>query len=211
MGRKPSSMNCQAISPLLTFDGHEGRRHLGARVRLTASSSLLWRDVRMVGSTGLSAAEPRIGAVGKAAVAETREMTEAVLSEYRHVRGRIIEQREQVGRLRALVERLEEQVARDERFLAELENACGMSDQLRIEELDPVLRGERLREVALEVLAEVVGPGQEIHYRDWFGLVRRAGHQIGGRDPLATFLAQVNRAEGVVAIGRRSGLYRLAA
>jgi hypothetical protein len=138
-------------------------------------------------------------------------MTEAVLSEYRLVRGRITEQRAQVERLRVIVERLDEQVAHDERFLAELESVCGIADQLRIDDLDPVLRGERLREVALEVLAEQVGPGREIHYRDWFTLVRRTGHRIGGRDPLATFLAQVNRAEGVVSIGRRSGLYLLAA
>ena len=142
---------------------------------------------------------------------QTSEMTEAVLSEYRLVRGRITEQRAQVERLRVIVERLEEQVAHDERFLAELESVCGIADQLRIDDLDPVLRGERLREVALEVLAEQVGPGREIHYRDWFTLVRQAGHRIGGRDPLATFLAQVNRAEGVVSIGRRSGLYLLAA
>jgi hypothetical protein len=139
------------------------------------------------------------------------ELTEAAIAEYRLVRGRIIEQRAQVQRLRALVERLEEQLARDERFLEELAGVCGLSEQLQIEELDPVLRGERLREVALAVLAEELGPGREIHYRDWFALVQRAGHQIGGRDPLATFLAQVNRADGVVSIGRRSGRYRLAA
>lgn len=139
------------------------------------------------------------------------ELTEAAIAEYRVVRGRVIDQRGQVQRLRGLVERLEEQLMRDERFLEELANICGLSDQLRIEELDPVLRGERLRDVALAVLHEEVGPGREIHYRDWFALVQRAGHQIGGRDPLATFLAQVNRAEGVVSIGRRSGLYRLAA
>lgn len=139
------------------------------------------------------------------------ELTEAAIAEYRLMRGRIIEQRAQVQRLRVLVERLEEQLVRDERFLEELAGACGLSEQLQIEELDPVLGGERLREVALAVLAEELGPGREIHYRDWFGLVQRAGHQIGGRDPLATFLAQVNRAEGVVSIGRRSGLYLLAA
>jgi hypothetical protein len=149
--------------------------------------------------------------VQKTVAAQRSEIDQAVLAEYRLVRGRIVEQRGQFERLRALVERLEEQVARDERFLAELESACGLADQLRIEELDPVLRGERLREVALQVLAEEIGPEREIHYRDWFALVQRAGHQIGGRDPLATFLAQVNRAEGVVSIGRRSGRYRLAA
>ncbi|MGH7913574.1 MAG: hypothetical protein ACREPW_02840 [Candidatus Binataceae bacterium] len=146
-----------------------------------------------------------------ASVAPAVSADEALLAEYRLLHGRIHDQRAQVERLRGLIARLEEQVERDERFLAELESACGLADQLRIEELDPVLRGERLREVALEVLAEEVGPGKEIHYRDWFALVRRAGHQIGGRDPLATFLAQVNRAEGVVAIGHRSGRYRLAA
>jgi hypothetical protein len=136
---------------------------------------------------------------------------EALLVEYRLLHGRIRDQGAQVERLRNLIERLTEQLERDERFLAEIESACGLADQLRIEELDPVLRGERLREVALEVLAEKVGRGREIHYRDWFAMVRQAGHQIGGRDPLATFLAQVNRAEGVVAIGHRSGRYRLAA
>jgi hypothetical protein len=152
---------------------------------------------------GLSAAALSIGAMGSEGASRSTEMSEAVLSEYRVVRGRMIEQRAQVERLRALVERLGEQVA--------LESLLGLADQLRIEELDPVLRGERLREVALEVLAEEVGPDREIHYREWFALVQRAGHQIGGRDPLATFLAQVNRAAGVVSIGRRSGLYRLAA
>jgi len=138
-------------------------------------------------------------------------LSEEVREEYRLVQARVREQRAQVDRLRALVARLEEQVGRDERFLIELESACGLNDQLRIDELDPILRGERLRDIALEVLVEQVGPGREIHYRDWFELVQRAGHHIGGRDPLATFLAQVNRAEGVVPIGRRSGRYRLAA
>lgn len=147
----------------------------------------------------------------KTVAAQRSEIDQVVLAEYWLVRGRIVEQRGQVERLRALVERLEKQVARDERFLAELESACGLADQLRIEELDPVLRGQRLREVALQVLAEEVGPEREIHYRDWYALLQQAGHQIGGRDPLATFLAQVNRAEGVVSIGRRTGRYRLAA
>jgi hypothetical protein len=38
-----------------------------------------------------------------------------------------------------------------------------------------------------------------------------AGHDVGGKDPLATFLAQVNRADGVESLGRRSGLYQLRA
>jgi hypothetical protein len=50
---------------------------------------------------------------------------------------------------------------------------------------------------------------REIHYRAWFDLVREDGHQVGGKDPLATFLAQINRAPGVVSAGNRSGRYRL--
>lgn len=145
------------------------------------------------------------------AIGELPQVAQAVLAEYRLVRARTVEQRAQVDRLRALVERLEDQVARDERLLTELESACGLADQLRIDELDPILRGERLREVALQILTEEIPPGDEIHYRDWFALVQRAGHRIGGRDPLATFLAQVNRADGVIAVGRRSGRYKLAA
>jgi hypothetical protein len=143
--------------------------------------------------------------MGNDVASHVGETNEAVASEYRVVRSRIIEQRAQVERLRALVERLEEHVARDERFLAELENVLGFADQLRIDELDPVLRGERLREVALEVLAEEVGPGREIHYRDWFALVHRAGHQIGGRDPLATFLARKRSVSSAVGQTRAGG------
>lgn len=69
--------------------------------------------------------------------AEPTAADEAVLAEYRVVRRRILEQRSQVERLQALIERLEEQVVQDERFLGELEAACGLADQLRIEELDP--------------------------------------------------------------------------
>jgi hypothetical protein len=82
---------------------------------------------------------------------------------------------------------------------------------MRIEQLDHRLRGRRLLEVAVELLANHAGSGVPIHYRAWFVLVQDAGHQIGGKDPLGTFLAQVNRAPEVEPVGHRSGLYQLRA
>ena len=100
---------------------------------------------------------------------------------------------------------------RDEHLLAEMAGILGLDAQLRLEELHPRLRGARLREVALQVLATQEDSAREIHYRDWYQLVRAEGHRIGGRDPLATFLAQINRAPGVERVGHRTGRYRLIA
>jgi hypothetical protein len=118
--------------------------------------------------------------------------------------------RERAARLRALADHAEAQAARDERMLSELEAALGLADQLRIEDLDPRLRGQRLEEIAIELLSSTQPDfGQPIHYRDWFNLLRRAGHRVAGKDPLATFLAQLSRSESVEQVGQRSGLYRL--
>lgn len=132
-----------------------------------------------------------------------------LLREYRAISARVAERREQADRLRAVAEALDEQTAREEHLLRELAGALDIDEQLRLERLDPTLRGTRLREVALQVLRSQEDPRAEIHYREWFELVRSAGHRIGGRDPLATFLAQVHRAEGVERVGQRTGRYRL--
>lgn len=86
----------------------------------------------------------------------------------------------------------------------------GIASQLRIEALSPRLRGQRLQEVAVEVLRAKWGGNREIHYRAWYELLLAQGHKVGGKDPVATFLAQVHRAPGVVSVGRRSGKYLLA-
>lgn len=117
--------------------------------------------------------------------------------------------RERADQLRALAEHSEAQASRDERLLAELESALGLADQLRLEELDSRLGGQRLEEIAVELLRTDRQFGEAIHYREWFDLVRRAGHEIGGKDPKATFLAQLRRSQAIEAVGRRSGLYRL--
>ena len=122
---------------------------------------------------------------------------------------RVIQQREQVDRLRAVAEQVEEQTARDEHLLQELAAALGLSSQLSIDDLSQRLRGQRLQKVALEVLRLRWEADQPIHYREWFDLVQEEGHRVGGKDPLATFLAQINRAPEVESLGGRSGRYRL--
>lgn len=134
-----------------------------------------------------------------------------LLREYRAISQRVAERREQLDRLRAVVDELEEQTQREEHLLREMAGALGVDAQLRLEHLHPTLRGSRLREVALQILAAQGDPHREIHYREWYELVRAAGHRVGGRDPVATFLAQVNRAPGVERVGQRTGKYRLVA
>ena len=63
----------------------------------------------------------------------------------------------------------------------------------------------------MEVLRSEWDSHREIHYKEWFELVQAQGHRVGGKDPLATFLAQIHRAPGVERLGSRTGLYRLRA
>lgn len=136
---------------------------------------------------------------------------EPLVEEFAALALRVADGRERAARLRALADHAEAQAARDERMLGELESALGMAAQLRLEDLDPRLRGQRLEEIAIELLRARPDFGQPIHYREWFALLRRAGHHVAGKDPLATFLAQLNRSPAVEPVGQRSGLYRLRA
>jgi hypothetical protein len=144
-------------------------------------------------------------------MAPPQPRVEPIEAEYASLLAQVVEQRDRAERLRALADRLEENAARDEHLLAELSALLGRDAQLRLEDLDPRLRGQRLREVAVEVLRREVGPGQPIHYKQWYGLLEAAGHKVGGRDPLATFLAQVHRAPAVEPVGRRTGRFCLVA
>jgi hypothetical protein len=101
-----------------------------------------------------------------------------------------------------------ERVARAMRELGEI---LGIEDQLSIVELSDDLRGERLREVAAEVLWRNFHAGDVVHYKQWLELVVHEGHRIGGKNPTATFLTQVARIDTVERVGKRSGLYRLIA
>jgi hypothetical protein len=136
---------------------------------------------------------------------------EALRSEYEALLARIRDARERADRLRALAEQAERLVAEEERYLRELEGLLGIAPQLRLENLNLRLRGRRLQDVAVEILSRERGPGVEIHYREWFELLVSANHQVGGKDPIANFLAHIARAPEVERVSPRSGLYRLRA
>lgn len=138
-------------------------------------------------------------------------LDQALLSEAVALTRRIEAQAEQAERLRVLADRIDEQTKRECALLEQLESALGRSVQLSIDDLDGRLRGQRLLDVAVTLLEDQIGRGQEIHYRDWFQLLQSHGHRVGGKDPLGTFLAQINRAEAVESIGKRTGRYRLKA
>lgn len=112
---------------------------------------------------------------------------------------------------RRVLDGLEEQLAREEGLLREIEELSDRRPQLRLERLDKQLHGRRLQEVSVEVLRHQIGEGEPIHYREWFSLVRSQGFEVGGKDPLKTFLTGIGRAEGVERLGGRSGLYCLTA
>jgi uncharacterized coiled-coil protein SlyX len=111
---------------------------------------------------------------------------------------------------RQLLEQLEVELATQTRLLREIEELIDLRPQLRLERLDRQLRGRRLQEVAVEVLRRRVSDQRPVHYREWFAYLRAEGYEVVGRDPLATFLTQVSRAEGVERVGSRTGLYRVA-
>jgi hypothetical protein len=139
----------------------------------------------------------------------SKDFRGALEREYRALATSVSTARERADRLRALAEQAEEQAARDERALRDVEGLLGLAPQMRLEQLDERLRGQRLREIAVEVLSEHHGHEEPLHYRQWYTLLTGLGYTVAGRDPLATFLAQVTRAPEVRRIGRRSGLYAL--
>jgi hypothetical protein len=63
--------------------------------------------------------------------------------------------------------------------------------------LDPpkgnALRGHRIREVAVRLLASSEHPERPIHYQQWYKLFQEAGYDAVGVDPMATFLTQISR------------------
>lgn len=136
-------------------------------------------------------------------------MTESLRCEYEAMLIRLERGRERAQRLRDLAEQATDQVAADERLVRSLAEVLGVSPQATIHDLGGALRGQRLREVAVDVLKKHAQPGDELHYREWYELVRDANVVVAGRDPLATFLAQVSRSDAVEAVGGRSGRYRL--
>ncbi len=136
-------------------------------------------------------------------------LNQVLLTEAEVLARRIKAQSEQAERLRVFADRIDDQTTRDRSLLAQLESALGRAVQLSIDDLDGRLRGQRLLDVAVTLLEEEIGRGTPIHYRDWFQIVVDHGHKVGGKDPVATFLAQLNRSQAVESLGHRSGRYQL--
>ena len=78
-----------------------------------------------------------------------------------------------------------------------------------IESLDERLRGQQNQEIAIRVLTESRFADRPVHYKEWYGLFREAGYSVGGKEPVASFLASISRSPKVRGIGKRSGLYVL--
>jgi len=144
------------------------------------------------------------------AVVELAEHVRPVVERERAlVARRLQELREQAERLHALVDGVDEEVEQTARMLRHMDEILGLAPQLSIDSLDGEIRGQRLRAVAVDLLRQKKGIGQEVHYRDWYALVLEAGLRVAGKDPLATFLTQIARAPEVESVRPRSGLYRL--
>ncbi len=138
-------------------------------------------------------------------------LAEALRAEHLQMMVRLERGRARAQRLRDLAEQAAEQVVSDERLLRSMAEVLGISPQATIDELGGALRGHRLREVAVAILQKHHPPGVEVHYREWYDLVASEGISVAGKDPVATFLSQVSRADAVEAVGRRTGRYRLRA
>jgi hypothetical protein len=91
-----------------------------------------------------------------------------------------------------------------------MDEILGIAPQLSLD-AHGELRGQKLQEIAVEILRQKKGAGVAVHYREWFAMLLEAGMEIAGRDPLSTFLTQVARAPEVESVKPRSGLYRLRA
>lgn len=143
------------------------------------------------------------------AVAHLSEhVQQAVEKERELVAARLEALREQSARLHELVEKVDTDVAETARLLRRMDEMLGIAPQLSLD-AQGELRGQKLQEIAVELLREKKGVGVAVHYRDWFGLLVEAGLHVAGRDPLSTFLTQVSRASQVESVRPRSGLYRL--
>lgn len=136
---------------------------------------------------------------------------DALLQQRKLLVARIEQEQEQLEHLRRIVDGLEGQITSDERMLSDIDSALGRVPQMRLDDANIRLRGRRLEEVAIRVLAEEIGPGIEVHYRQWFELLRQRGHLVAGKAPVNTFLAQLNRSSAVERVGKRTGRYKLAA
>jgi hypothetical protein len=137
------------------------------------------------------------------------DFVEAAEAERDLLAARLAEAQARVEHFEALAAEAREEASSLVDSIRAIEEVAGLAPQMAMCEISEELRGERLREVALEVLRRLSASGDPVHYRLWFEALVQSGYRISGRDPLATFLTQVTRIDKVESVGRRSGLYRL--
>jgi hypothetical protein len=144
-------------------------------------------------------------------VAALSDHAQALVGQEREVIAeRVEELREQSRRLHGVVDQVDAELADAARILRRIDELLGLAPQLSLDALGEI-RGRKLQEVAVEILRHEQGIGAEVHYRDWYDLVVRAGARIAGQDPIASFLTQIAKAPGVESVRPRSGIYRLRA
>jgi hypothetical protein len=134
---------------------------------------------------------------------------EVVEREREVIAARLAELRAQAERLHSVVADIDRNVHETACLLRQMDDLLGLTPQLSLDALQGELRGQRLREIAVDLLRQKKGVGSVVHYRDWYGLMLEAGLRVAGKDPLATFLTQIARAPAVESVRPRSGLYRL--
>ncbi len=135
---------------------------------------------------------------------------DAVAREREHVKARLEELQAQADRLHDLVDQVDRDVKEAARLLRHMDEMLGIAPQLALK-MDGPLSGRELQRVAVDLLQrdQDASAGAPVHYRDWYALLLKAGGRVAGKDPLATFLTQVSRADEVESVRPRSGLYRL--
>jgi hypothetical protein len=135
---------------------------------------------------------------------------DAVTREREVVAARLDALRDQSHRLHELVEQVDADTAETARLLRQMDEMLGIAPQLSLD-AHGELRGQKLQEIAVELLRQKKGTGVEVHYREWFELLLGEGIRVAGKNPLSSFLTQVSRAPSVESVRPRSGLYRLRA
>jgi hypothetical protein len=145
------------------------------------------------------------------AVAQLSEHVHDVVRHERQVVAERLEAlRAQSRRLHEVVDQVDADAAETARLLRQMDEMLGIAPQLSLDTHEE-LRGQKLQEIAIELLRQKRGVGVDVHYKDWYELLLEAGLVVGGKDPLATFLTQIGRAANVESVRPRSGLYRLRA
>lgn len=127
-----------------------------------------------------------------------------LMAQRQNLLGQIEQERQQISALEQVVQDLSQQLERRQHVLEELDSVLGMTHQLRLDEASVLLRGRRLSEIAIEVLVEERGAAAEVHYTEWFSLLKEKGHLVAGKQPLNTFLTQINRSPVVRAGGAQN-------